>query len=131
MPKSLRCLTWLDLLVCATLATPLTAPAFLDLMHRLSSSLGWAAVFAPSASGTFFVNLAGVLGTLWNVAMLREVDMRLHAADLAGRLAVASLIVFHTLRSELPPVFGLFVLTEAAGGLLKARWIGKSSSWRS
>jgi hypothetical protein len=126
IPFFVRALTWLDLLVCAALAAPPTAGLILGLLGLISALIGGPPVEGPGGSAMFFVNLAGLFGVLWNLAMLTEARPRLHRIDLVARLGVIALIVFHIALSGLPPVFALFGLTEISGFLAKLAWLGRA-----
>ncbi|HOB15313.1 MAG TPA: hypothetical protein PKN09_13830 [Novosphingobium sp.] len=123
IPTAVRAFTWHDLVVCAALATPPTAGLILGLLSLISGIAGGPAVEVPAGPAMFFVNLAGLFGVLWNIAMLSESQPRLHRVDLMARACVISLIVFHVVWSGLPRVFALFVLTELSGGLAKLLWL--------
>lgn len=127
IPRLVRALTWHDLLVCAALMlTPLAALLF-ALLDLVSAVFGGPPVRLPEGPALFFVNLAGLFGVLWNIAMLTEAAPRLHRIDLVARLGVISLILYHIVWSGLPPIFVLFVLTEASGGVAKLLWLGKGA----
>ena len=128
IPSVVRAFTWQDLLVCAVLATPPTAGLILGLLDLVSTALGGPHVQVPAYSNMFFVNLAGLFGVLWNIAMLTETASRLHKVDLVARLWVITLILLHIGISGLPKVFGLFVLTELGGGIAKYVWLFKGKS---
>jgi hypothetical protein len=121
-----RVLTWLDLAICAALATPPTAALTFALLDSASAAIGSAPVELPHGTGAFFVNLAGLFGVLWNIAMLTSAEPRLHRVDLVARLGVIGLILFHIARSGLSLVFLLFVLTELIGGAAKLAWMRKA-----
>ncbi len=123
LPQAVRFFTWHDLLVCAALATPSTAALILGLLGLISTALGGSPVYTPANPDMFFVNLAGLFGVLWNIAMLTEGEQRLHRVDQISRLCVIALIVFHIVFSGLPLVFSLFVLTELSGLTAKALWL--------
>lgn len=127
IPGPVRAFTWHDLLVCAALATPPTAGLILGLLGVVGSALGGPSVPVPIGPNMFFVNLAGLFGVLWNIAMLTESAPRLHRVDLVARGGVISLILFHVITSGLPAVFGLFVLTEFSGGVAKYFWLAKGT----
>lgn len=125
IPPLVRSLTWLDLLVCAALATPPTARMLFGLLQFVSNTAGGQPVQAPIGPDMFFVNLAGLFGVLWNIAMLTETGPRLHKVDLVARIGVIALIVFHIGQSGLALVFGLFVITELVGGAAKIAWLSR------
>lgn len=62
-----------------------------------------------------FVNLAGVLGVLWAIARLRTPTPELALLDVAGRLAVAALILHATASAGMTPLLHFFVGSEIAG----------------
>lgn len=120
---SVRALTWLDLGVCAALAFPPVAALTFALLDGASAAIGSTPVEYPGDANAFFVNLAGLFGVLWNIAMLTSAESRLHGTDLVARLGVVALIFFHIALSGLSLVFVLFVLTELAGGAAKYFWL--------
>ena len=123
-----RALTWIDLGFCAAFCLPGLSDLSLQLLDAGSRALGFAAVPAPEGVGAFFVNLAGLFGVLWNVAMLQIRDAWLHRVDLGARALVVGLIAYHCLRSGLSPVFGVIVATECIGAIAKWRWLAKEPS---
>jgi hypothetical protein len=123
---TVRVLTWLDLAICAALATPPTAALTFALLNGASAVIGGTPVDLPQGTGAFFVNLAGLFGVLWNIVMLNSAEPRWHRIDLVARLGVIGLILFHIARSGLPLIFLLFVLTELVGGAAKLVWMRKA-----
>lgn len=104
-----------DLVVTFCLAFPPLARAVLPLLF-----VGGGPAFAPLAAGfeplhLLFVNLAGVLGVLWAVARLRTPSPALALLDVAGRFAVAALILHATSATGTPPVLHFFVASEIGG----------------
>ncbi len=118
-----RGLTWLDLTMCAAFAVPRISDITLSLLHSLSVSLGQAAIPIPAGPGAFFVNLAGVFGVLWNIAMLSVGPTRLQKVDLVARAVVVALLVYYVAADSLSPVFLVIVCTECVGGVAKYRWL--------
>ena len=128
MPTSVRALTWLDLAICASFALPgVSALTFVGL-DALSGALGLGPIEAPSGPAAFFVNLAGLFGVLWNVAMLQTLTAPLHRVDLVARFGVIGLIVFHVAASGLSSLFLAFVATESVGGSAKLRWLSSENA---
>jgi hypothetical protein len=125
---SVRALTWLDLAICAALATPPTTSLTFALLDGASAAIGGTPVGLPHGTGAFFVNLAGLFGVLWNTVMLNSAEPRWHRVDLVARLGVIGLILFHIARSGLPLIFVLFVLTELVGGAAKLAWLRKAGT---
>lgn len=122
---TVRALTWLDLTICAAFAVPGLSGITLSLLHSLSVSLGQAAVPATEGLGAFFMNLAGVFGVLWNMAMLSVGPTRLQQVDLVARVFVVALLVYHVAASSLSLVFLAFAGSD--GGVAKFRWLRDSS----
>lgn len=128
IPGSVRALTWLDLGVCAALAFPPVAALTFAVLDAASTAIGSTPVKYPADANAFFVNLAGLFGVLWNIAMLTSAHPRLHRVDLVARLGVIGLIVFHISLSGLSLVFVLLVLTELVGGAAKLAWLRKTKT---
>lgn len=120
---TVRFLTWLDLALCAAFAVPGLSDIVLSLLHSVSVSFGFAAIPSPAGPGAFFVNLAGVFGVLWNIAMLSLGPTRLQQVDLVARVFVVALLVYHVVTYSLSPVFLAVVGTEIVGGVAKFRWL--------
>lgn len=123
MMKYVIAFTWLDLLVCAAFAVPFVSDLTLSLLSTVSVQLNYSVVEVGGGVPSFFVNLAGFFGVLWNVAMLKSRDPKLHKVDLFARIWLILLIVFHVNFSGLSPVFTVFILTEIVGGLCKVNWL--------
>ena len=121
--NAVRTLTWLDLGICASFAVPGVAALTFGVLDVASRALGFADVVYPTGAAAFFVNLAGLFGVLWNVAMLSVRTPSLHQVDLVARLGVIGLIVYHIAVSGLSPVFLAFVATEVVGAGFKLRWL--------
>lgn len=121
---AVRAATWLDLGICASFAVPGISDLTFLALHQLSVGLGFASLEAPTGPVAFFVNLAGVFGALWNVAMLHIREPSLHRVDLVARLGVIALILYHIAFSGLTPLFAAFIATECIGAALKLRWLG-------
>lgn len=115
--------TWVDLLVCACFAVPFVSDITLSLLNTISTQLNFAPIGVTGGASQFFVNLAGFFGVLWNIAMLRSQEPKLHKVDLLARIWLILLIVFHINSSDLSPLFAVFILTEIIGGLHKVIWL--------
>ncbi len=120
--------TWLDLLFCAAFAIPFISDITLSLLNIFSLQLSFAPVEIQGASASFFINLAGFFGVLWNIAMLKLMDPNIHKVDLVARLWLIGLILFHIVWSGLSPVFSVFIITEIVGGVLKMNWLRERAS---
>lgn len=115
--------TWIDLLVCASFAVPFVSDLTLLLLSTVSTQLNFTPVEVAGSASQFFVNLAGFFGVLWNIAMFKSQDPKLHKTDLLARIWLIMLIVFHINASGLSPLFAIFILTEIIGGLYKVIWL--------
>ena len=116
-------LTWLDLLLCAAFALPVLSDGVLGLLHRASEALALGPIEVPTRAGAFFVNLAGIFGVIWNVAMLTTTTAPLHRVDLVARVGVVGVIAYHIAASALSPLFALIVATECIGAAVKLHWL--------
>lgn len=121
--NTVRAFTWLDLIVCAAFAIPVASNVTLSLLNTLSSQLGLAPVGISTATAGFFVNLAGLFGVLWNIAMLSSQDRKLHQVDLMARVWLIGVIVFYMAGYQLSAIFAVFIVTEIVGGWFKWRWL--------
>lgn len=118
-----RELTYLDLLICAAFALPGVADLVFAGMHMLSIAVGASPIVTPTGAGAFFVNVAGLFGVFWNIAMLRDEAAELHKIDLFARCAVIALVTYHIGFSDLSWLFAAFIVTELVGGIVKIRWL--------
>ena len=123
MQSMTRGFTWLDLMICTALAVPYVSSWTLEMISLASVSLGSTEVALLVGPGAFFVNLAGLFGVLWNIAMLRLQDPSLHRIDLIARVGVISLIALHVSTQQLPTIFFFFLGTEIVGGAFKIAWL--------
>lgn len=118
-----RPLTYLDLSICAAFACPGISDLTIAALHSLSIALGFAPVTAPVGLGALFINIAGLFGVLWNVAMLQSNAPQLHKIDLLARCAVIALIAYHFAFSSLTLLFAAFIVSEIIGGIAKIHWL--------
>ena len=77
-----------------------------------------------------FVNLAGVLGVLWALVRLRTPTPELALLDVAGRFAVAALILHATAAGGMTPLLHFFVASEL-GGAVAQYWAVRRAAARS
>ena len=124
--KAVRAFTWLDLIVCAAFAVPLVSDVTLSALNAISIQLGLEPVAIASATAGFFVNLAGMFGVLWNIAMLKVLDKKLHRIDLVARAWLIAVIVFYIAEFNLSTIFAVFIVTEIVGGWFKWQWLRRS-----
>jgi hypothetical protein len=103
-----------DLVVTGCLAVPPLAPFFLELLF-----VGAAPRVRFEPLHLLFVNLAGVLGVLWAIARLRAPTPELALLDVAGRFAVAALILRATAEGGMTPILHFFVATEVVGAFVQ------------
>lgn len=113
---AVRAVAAFDLAVTAVLATPGLAQAFLALVMAIDAALGLATPTpALDATGWLFVNLAGLLGVLWNGLRWQDPQPRQVRWDAAGRVAVSAWIIGYVALADISPVFLLFVVSELGG----------------
>ncbi|ULQ47704.1 hypothetical protein JN531_005305 [Flagellatimonas centrodinii] len=119
---ALRAVSTFDLVVTAILAVPGLSHGFVALVSYLGVVTGLAAPIEPFSSfAMFLVNLAGVLGVCWNLAILRTRADLLIRYNIIARWAVAALIVYYVLAQGMSPVVLLFVISEIGGSLVEMR----------
>lgn len=119
---ALRAVSTFDLVVTGTLAVPGLSHGFVALVSYLGVVTGLAAPIEPFSSfAMFLVNLAGVLGVCWNLAILRTRADLLIRYNIIARWAVAALIVYYVLAQGMSPVVLLFVISEIGGSLVEMR----------
>lgn len=119
---ALRAVSTFDLVVTGILAVPGLSHGFVALVSYLGVVTGLAAPIEPFSSfAMFLVNLAGVLGVCWNLAILRTRADLLIRYNIIARWAVAALIVYYVLAQGMSPVVLLFVISEIGGSLVEMR----------
>lgn len=114
LARSVRGFAAFDLVVTGCLAVPPFAHFFLQLLFAGAAPR---VTFEPLQ--LLFVNLAGVLGVLWAIARLRAPTPELALLDVAGRFAVAALILHATARGGMTPLLHFFVATEIGGAFFQ------------
>jgi len=70
------------------------------------------------AVSLMFVNMMGLLGTIWALARIGSPTEELSRLDAIGRIIVAALII-HAITWGATPVFWVFVGTELIGSALQ------------
>lgn len=125
---AVRAFALLDLVVTGLLAVPWLSDRVLALVltsFGLDGSPGECS-FDPLMMT--FVNLAGILGVLWNGRRYVAPTPDLVRWDMWGRVAVAALFVFYVLARDVPEILLLFVVTELAGAYAARRWLATTRS---
>lgn len=117
-----------DVAVTGLLALPWIADRFLALLLTSFGLDGSPGDLSFEPLMMVFVNLAGILGVLWNGRRYVAPTVDLVRWDMWGRLAVAALLVFHVVTNDLPSVMLLFVVSELAGALAERRWLETAGS---
>lgn len=120
---AVRAFALFDLVVTGLLALPWVADRVLALL------LTWFGLDGSPGDCSFdplmmaFVNLAGILGVLWNGRRYVAPSAELVRWDMWGRVAVAVLLVFYVVFKDVPSVLLLFVVSELAGADAERRWL--------
>lgn len=118
--KVVRAVATYDIVSTLGLAVPGLSAMTLGLFLQLHQALGLAGEFPPfAAANQVFVNVTGVLVFLWSFARIRVQDRFLTVCDCWARVAVASVILFHTFAGGMSQVFLAFVVTELGGAALQ------------
>jgi hypothetical protein len=124
---AVRAFALFDLVVTGLLAVPWLGDAVLALMvtwFGLDGSPG--DVLPLPILTSVFLNLAGVLGVLWNGRRFLAPTPDLVRWDMWGRVAVAALFAVSLVARDAPGVLWLFVATELAGAAVAHRWLSAS-----
>lgn len=122
VPVLLRTVGSFDLLVTTLLAVPGLSEAFVWCVDWIGTATGLASpmpAFPPFAM--FMVNLAGVLGVCWNLAILRTPTDALLRANVRARGVVVALILFYVTLRGVSPVLLIFAASEVFGALVERR----------
>ena len=120
---AVRAFALFDLVVTGLLALPWVADRVLALL------LTWFGLDGSPGDCSFdplmmaFVNLAGILGVLWNGRRYVAPTPEHRRWDMWGRVAVAVLLVFYVVFKDVPSVLLLFVVSELAGADAERRWL--------
>jgi len=117
-----RVVALVDLLVTAPLAIPEFSNAYAALLLSGFGLLGSASAYVPLPLTTsVFCVLTGILGILWNGCRLVRPDSFLVRADIWGRIAVASVLIYFLVVHQAPVILWAFVATELIGALVEKR----------
>jgi hypothetical protein len=120
LERCVRACALFDLAVTGCLAFPPSARVFVGLLFSADAALGLGSPDVRfNALHWLFVNLAGVLGVLWALVRLRVPSFELALFDVAGRLAVAALILHTTAAEGMTPLLHAFVASELLGAALQ------------
>lgn len=121
---TVRAFALLDLVVTGLLAVPWLADVVLAVLVTWGGLDGSPADVLPLAAETsVFLNLAGVLGVLWNGRRFLAPMPDLVRWDLWGRVAVSVLFVGSVVLRDAPTVLLVFVVTELGGALAARRYL--------
>jgi hypothetical protein len=124
-----RAFALFDLVVTGLLAVPWLGDAVLALMITWFGLDGSPGDLLPLPVLTsVFLNLAGILGVLWNGRRFIGPTPDLVRWDMWGRVAVAALFVVMLLTRDAPSVLWLFVVSELAGAVAERRWLATTGS---
>ena len=126
---AVRAFALFDLVVTGLLAVPWLGDAVLALMVTWFGLDGSPGDLLPLPVLTsVFLNLAGILGVLWNGRRFVAPTPELVRWDMWGRVAVATLFVVMLLARDAPSVLWLFVVSELAGAVAERRWLAATGS---
>lgn len=119
----IRIVAIFDLVATAPMALPVVGEWYAAwLFTNLGLSAAPASVLPLPLVATLFVALAGVLAVLWNGCRACHPDLQpLVRFDIAGRGAVAALLVWFLVGFDAPVVLWLFVATELGGAVIEWR----------
>lgn len=121
---AVRAFALFDLVVTVLLAVPWLGDAVLALLVTWFGLDGSAGGLLPLPVLTsVFLNLAGILGVLWNGRRFLAPTPELVGWDMWGRVAVAALFVVMLVARDAPSVLWLFVASELAGAAVAQRWL--------
>lgn len=125
---AVRAFALFDLVVTGLLAVPWLSD------HVLALLLTWFGLDGSPGDHSFdplmmaFVNLAGILGVLWNGRRYVAPTVELVRWDMWGRVVVAALLGFYVVAEDLPSILLLFVASELAGAVAERRWLATTGS---
>jgi hypothetical protein len=124
MPRHIRLIITFDLIACALFALPWLSQQVINVINTLNASLGLGGegIVIPAAA-FFFVNFGGVLGVALNVMLLKTDNAAMHMVNIYARTLVVALLIYYIIARGLPQLLGVFVFTEALGGLASLPWI--------
>ena len=121
---AVRAVALFDLAVTGLLAIPWLGDVVLAVMLTWFGLEGSPRDVLPLPIVTsVFVNLAGILGVLWNGRRYLAPTTELVRWDMWGRLAVALLFAGSVLLRDAPTVLLLFVVTEVGGAIVAQRFL--------
>lgn len=119
----IRIVAIFDLVATAPMAVPVVGGWYAALLFtNFGLSAAPASVLPLPLVASLFIALAGVLAVLWNGCRARHPDLQpLVRFDIAGRGAVAALLVWFLVGFSAPVVLWLFVATELTGAAIEWR----------
>ena len=127
MPNLLRLLIRIDLAVCALFALPWVSQKLLGAIAAFDTLVGLeGAELGISATGYFFVNLAGLFGVAYNAILLQSNKPAHHQINNYARVGVIVLLIAYLAFNALPVLFGIFVLTEILGLIVTHNWLRRA-----
>ena len=117
-----RTVALFDLAVTWPFAIPGLSSVYLNAFLWLDHWLGFhTPPLALDAMGHLFVNLAGVLCICWNGARAFGFGRVLAPIDVAGRIAVATLVALYVAAWGVSPIVLVFFVTELVGAVWQGR----------
>ncbi|HEY0973905.1 MAG TPA: hypothetical protein VGE57_05380 [Solimonas sp.] len=117
-----RAVAVFDLIVTASLAIPVASEYVMAWLLSGFGFAGAASDWLPLPLTTaLFLNLAGLLGVLWNGYRVLNPEPLLVRMDQWGRIVVAAVLAWYLLARGAPVVLWLFVASELAGSIIEWR----------
>ncbi len=119
-----RYIILLDLFLCSLFAIPGLSDVVIAVINDLNAAFGLSGGPVTLSGGAgFFVNFGGLLGVVFNLALLDPAALRLHRINIVARGLVSLLVLYHIMLFALPLLYLVIVVTEFVGGLIEWRWL--------
>jgi hypothetical protein len=128
---AIRAAALVDLVITAPMASPVTAPRFIDVIYRLNTLTGDRAEKPPfEALHWLITTLAGSIGVVWAVTRLRSPTAALARADAIARCWVAGLLFYYIYFKRAPRILAMIIVTELSGALGQWYFLRRDSTVR-
>lgn len=117
---------WMDIVLVGPMAIPPLALFILSIVADIDAALGFASpVSTINPLGLIFMNVVGILATVWSIVRIRETSRLNTALDSGARVLVVLVLVYGWMHSGPSVLFILFTLTELGGAAVQMIALGR------
>lgn len=129
LAKTIRRLSWVDILLTAPLAIPGLSHAVIALLSSLDAAFGFeSAITSTNALGILLMNTTGTMALFWCVARIQEPTVNLAWLDVYARCIIAVLVLGYVGLAGVSVLFLAFFVSESVGAVVEIRALRAFSS---